>query len=91
MEFENAFREEAKIPWLVIFWASTRVPLTHLELVELTGALVASGRPGEVLIRVPDGRLVRVLAANDPSAPRPPEPKRRTGYEGVIVPGTERR
>jgi hypothetical protein len=73
-----------KVPNLVIYWADTKSPLTHLERKNLElDARVVSLTPREVLLDFRDrqglSRKVVVCGLGAPGAPDAPFPHRREG------------
>ncbi len=65
-----------KKPNVVIYWADSKTPLTHAELVSLFGCAVCSAVPSDgILIRSRNGRHVMVKGLDAEGAPKPPPPK----------------
>lgn len=70
--------EILRLPGVIIYWADTKVPLTHSERVQLYGAKVLSVSPvNGALLEMEDGRKVIVAPVGSPGAPSVPKPKRR--------------
>jgi hypothetical protein len=67
-----------KTPNMVIFWAETKKPLTHLERKALEfKAVVVSVTPREILLEVQNGhaRKVIICGITAPDAPVVPDPQ----------------
>lgn len=84
-----------KVPNLIIYWADTRSPLTHLERRNLElSARVVSLTPREVLLDVRDrdggSRKVVICGLGAPGAPDAPSPLKRTAsFDGTSNPSVE--
>jgi hypothetical protein len=66
------------LPGIVIYWAETKAPLTHMERVQAYGARVLSVGPFTgALLEMDDGRKIIVAAAGSPGAPAVPQ-RRKT-------------
>lgn len=70
--------EILRLPGVIIYWADTKLPLTHSERVQLYGATVLHVDPRNgALLQMDDGRKVIVAPVGSPGAPNVPKPKRR--------------